>query len=405
MKTTKLLLIFALVTIVAGAVFLPNVAYAIQPWQVDVTLYFNGKAYRYNLWQNAQNLDETARQNRGVYLGLKGKKQLVDTLVSQGFTYRQSAYYVLAGIGSVFEQMQLGETQRRDAVARFCPQNKQMFTYEQGVDGVKVDIDATLSKVFDGYKSFDVDVVVDKAVTVNDLTKVTLLRSAFSTTFNLGNANRVTNLKVCANKINGTSVLPGQTFSFNQVVGERSASNGFTSAKVILDGNYVDGVGGGVCQVSTTLYNAVLMADLPVTTLYQHSLVSTYVPPSFDAMVSYPNCDFCFVNNTDSAIYIHCYVQGNKITVGLYGKPCPYQISRESVILQQIPATIQYKTATVADNLSQGEQRVVTNGSDYVKSQGYLLYHKDGKLVKRVKIRQNEYKMAQKVVLISPQQP
>lgn len=402
MKTTKLLLIFALVTVVAGAIFIPNVAYAMQPWNVQLQMRFNGKIYHYNLWQNAQYLDETALQNRGVYLGINGKNQLVNQLVKQGFSYRQSAYYVLVGIADLFNQMQQAETERRDAVARFCPQNKQKFTYEQGCDGVQVDVDATLKKILSGTTVFDVPVVVHKAVTIDQLQEATRLRSTYSTTFNLGNANRVKNLQVCANKIRGTRVGVGQAFSFNQVVGERTESNGFSNAKVILDGNYVDGVGGGVCQVASTLYNAVLLADLQVTTLYQHSLVSTYVPPSFDAMVSYPNADFCFANNTDSDIYMDCFVQGNKLVVNLYGKPCNYQISCESVILQQTPATIQYKTATPSDNLPQGQQRVVTNGSDYVKSQAYLLYHKGGKLLKRVKIRQNEYKMSPKVVLINP---
>jgi hypothetical protein len=94
-------------------------------------------------------------------------------------------------------------------------------------------------------------------------------------------------------------------------------------------------------------------------------------------------------------------VQGNKLVVNLYGKACPYQITTQSVVLQQIPATVQYKKATEQDHLPVGQQKVLTNGSDYVKSQGYLLYHKDGKLLKRVKIRQNEYKMSPKVVLVN----
>lgn len=401
MKTTKLLLIFALVTMVAGAIFLPNIACAYQPWNVQIQVRFNGKTFSYDMSQNVQNLDEISLQNRGVYLGIKGKKQLVNDLTNCGFTYRQSAYYVLVGVADLFGQMQRAETQRRDAVAHFCPQNKQKFSYQEGCDGVKVDIDQTLRTILDGATNFDAPVVIDKATTIGQLRQSTVLRSTFSTTFNLGNANRVKNLQVCASKISGSVVPAGQTFSFNKVVGERTETNGFCNAKVILDGNYVDGVGGGVCQVSGTLYNAVLLADLPVTALYQHSLVSTYLAPSFDAMVSYPNADFCFVNNTDAAIYVHCFVQGNKLVVNLYGKACPYQITTQSVVLQQIPATVQYKKATEQDHLSVGQQKVLTNGSDYVKSQGYLLYHKDGKLLKRVKIRQNEYKMSPKVVLVN----
>ncbi|MBR2974412.1 MAG: VanW family protein [Clostridia bacterium] len=400
MTKTKSLLIFALAAVVAGAIFLPTTAYAYQPWQVDVTLQFDGKSFHYSLWQNAQHLDDSSLQNRGVYLGLKGKNQLVNQLINQGFTFRQSAYYVLVGIGDLLEEICSYETQRRDAVVQFCPQSKQKFVYSAGTDGIAVDIDATLRQILAGRRCFEVPTIVDKAVTISHLKQQTVLRAGFVTTFNQGNANRVCNLKVCADKLSGTVVSPGEQFSFNKVVGERTKSNGFVDAKVILDGSYVDGVGGGVCQVSGTLYNAVLLADLPVTTLYQHSLVSTYVPPSFDAMVSYPNADFCFVNNTDAAIYVHCFVEGNRLVVELYGSRCPYQIERQSVVLSRIPAEVAYKQATPADNLAEGEERVVTNGSDYVKSQAYLVYYKDGKLVKRVKIRQNEYKMSPKVVLV-----
>ncbi len=404
LKKTKLLLIFALTTLVVGVFFMSNVAFATTiaatPWNVVSTINFNGKKYHYNLWENCQNLDETSLQNRGVYLGCKGKRNLIDTLVRGGFSFRESTYYVLVGVDGLVEQMQADNKQRRDAVAQFFPQKATKFIYQSGCDGVALDVDGLLRALLSGNPYFDAPVVLDKAVTIHQLKAATVLRSSFYTTFAQGNANRRRNLQVCASKLTGKVVLPGEKFSFNQVVGERTVANGFYPAKVILDGAYVDGVGDGVCQVATTLYNAVLLADLQVATLYQHSLVSTYVPPSFDAMVSYPNADFAFVNSTTSPLYLHSYVQSNKLYVEIYGLPCDYQISRESVVLERTSPQVEYRQATDQDNLLQGQQKVLTNGSDYVKSQGFLLYHKDGKLVKRVKIRQNEYKMSSKVVLM-----
>ena len=399
---TKLLILFTLATFVAGVFLFPIIANAgqIEPWNVQVDVVYGGKTYHYDLWQNAQTLTDEELQNRGVYLGIKAKQKLVCTLMSQGFSFRQSAYYVLVGVEKLVSQMQAQNVQRRDAVVQFYPTKSTVFAYQQGNDGVSLDVDKLMEKILEGSKRLDAPFKVDRAVTVEELKQQTMLRSTFTTTFNQANGNRVKNLQVCASKISGAKVLQGEIFSFNTLVGARTDENGFFNAKVILNGNYVDGVGGGVCQVASTLYNAVLLADLPVISLYQHSLVPSYVMPSFDAMVSYPNADFCFENNTSHALYLQCFVKGSTLTVNIFGEESGYQIERESVVLEQLPANIEYRQATESDNLEPNQQRLLSHGSDYVKSCGYLLYKKDGKLVKRIKIRQNEYKMSNKVVLV-----
>ena len=132
---TKLLILFTLATFVVGVFLLPNsvvFAHEIAPWNVQINVNFNGKKYSYNLWENAKNLPQNQLENRGVFLGLKGKNNLVDSLVLRGFSYRESACYVLVGASRFLQQMQADQTQRRDAIARFCPQNFKKFDYQQG---------------------------------------------------------------------------------------------------------------------------------------------------------------------------------------------------------------------------------------------------------------------------------
>jgi vancomycin resistance protein YoaR len=129
--------------------------------------------------------------------------------------------------------------------------------------------------------------------------------------------------------INGTCLGAGEEFSFNGTVGERTAQNGFMPAKVIIKGKYEEGVGGGVCQVSTTLYNAALLAGLRITEYHPHSLAVGYVPPSRDAMVSWGACDMKFVNRSNQPCYIRMNATKGVITCRIYGKSdgASYEIS------------------------------------------------------------------------------
>lgn len=118
------------------------------------------------------------------------------------------------------------------------------------------------------------------------------LLGTFSTTYNTANTNRVTNLELASEKINGTIILPGETFSYNKVVGERTIAKGYKEAAVYSGGKVVDGIGGGICQLSSTLYNAVIYANLEITSRSNHRFLTSYVTAGRDATVSYRNNRF-----------------------------------------------------------------------------------------------------------------
>ena len=113
------------------------------------------------------------------------------------------------------------------------------------------------------------------------------LLGTFSTTYNTSNKNRVTNLELASEKIDGTIILPGETFSYNKIVGERTIAKGYKEAAVYSGGKVVDGIGGGICQISTTLYNAVIYANLQITERSNHRFLTSYVTAGRDATVSW----------------------------------------------------------------------------------------------------------------------
>jgi vancomycin resistance protein YoaR len=187
----------------------------------------------------------------------------------------------------------------------------------------------------------------------------------YSTAFSTLDGNRVNNLTLAARSLDKKEIVPGDTFSFNETVGPRTAERGYKEARIILNNEFVYGFGGGVCQVSTTLYNSVLLADLPVAQRSPHSLPVSYVPLGRDATVSYPAVDLKFRNNTAGILYLRTAVNSGVITIRIWGKK-----SNKTVrLLNEIEQVIEFQTETINDpELPAGETVVVRPGSN-----GYIV--------------------------------
>lgn len=145
------------------------------------------------------------------------------------------------------------------------------------------------------------------------------LLSTFSTKYAVSNKNRTTNLILAANKINGTVLMPGETFSYNKVVGSRTISAGYKEAPIYVQGKVVDGLGGGICQVTSTLYNAVVYANLEIVQRTNHQFIPSYVTASRDATVVYGSIDFQFKNNRNYPIKLVCSVSGGIANFKIFG--------------------------------------------------------------------------------------
>lgn len=140
----------------------------------------------------------------------------------------------------------------------------------------------------------------------------------YTTSFSQNDTGRLNNMKLASKKINGTVLQPKEQFSFNRTVGERSSSLGWSESTVIVNKHYVKGIGGGICQISSTLFNAVDNSNLQVVERHPHSLPVSYVPTGRDATVAYGSLDFKFKNNLNQPISIFIIVSGTKVTATIY---------------------------------------------------------------------------------------
>lgn len=186
------------------------------------------------------------------------------------------------------------------------------------------------------------------------------LMGAYVTSFDPADVNRTTNIRISAKALDGVVLQPDEVFSFNQVVGPRVEAHGYKEAPVIIDGELVPDIGGGVCQVSSTLYNAVLLAGLKVVTRVPHSIPSAYVPLGRDATVAYDYIDFKFQNNTGAPVLIKSWVEDDQVMVAFYGHDSGYTSTRlETEVVEVIEPNVTYVTK---DELQPGSQHVVQHG-------------------------------------------
>ena len=222
------------------------------------------------------------------------------------------------------------------------------------------------------------------------------LLARFCTYYGDSSPARKSNVELAARKISGVKLYPEDEFSFNAQVGERTEKNGFKTAYIIQDGEFVEGVGGGVCQVSTTLYNCALLAGMTITAVNPHSLGVSYVAPSFDAMVSSAS-DFRFVNTLSAPITIKMKADGNDLVAEIYGVD-KSNIKRRSETIETIPFETEYRES---EDVPAGEEVIDSSGKDGIKSKGYLDFYENGKLIKSVLIRNDYYAPQKRIILVN----
>jgi vancomycin resistance protein YoaR len=173
-------------------------------------------------------------------------------------------------------------------------------------------------------------------------------------TFFGGIANRIHNVELVAHLVDNKLIAPGATFSFNETTGARTAEKGFVAAPVIINGELQTALGGGVCQVSTTVFNAAYVAGLPITARTNHALYISHYPLGRDATVNYPDTDLEFVNDTPHWLLLRTFVTSSSLAVNLYGAPQHRRVETETSPLRFVsPAPIE---RTIDASLSPGER-------------------------------------------------
>lgn len=214
--------------------------------------------------------------------------------------------------------------------------------------------------------------------------------STYTTYFNVNETERTENVRLAAEFIDDVILMPGQEFSYNNIVGERSTERGFKTAKVYQQGQVVDGLGGGICQVSSTLYNAVVMADLEVLERKNHSLSVSYVKLGRDATVVYGSIDFRFKNSRQYPVKISSKISGGTLTIDIYG----YNTNKTRLvdIETEVIEVLPFKEQEIMDpTLPVGTSKITTTGHKGYKVKSYRVTTENGEVVERKFIATDTY--------------
>lgn len=234
-------------------------------------------------------------------------------------------------------------------------------------------------------------VITEPKVTVAQLEDMFVSKSIseYSTSYASSDANRASNVALAASKINGKVLNPGERFSFNGVVGPRTAATGFKIAHVYEGDRVVDGMGGGICQVSSTLYNAVVLADLKIISRKNHSMPVGYVPLGRDATVSYGTIDFVFENNKPHPIKISAVTNNRRLTVSVCGAASD---KAEVDIITENAGYTPFATKEIPDSgMKVGERKIVKNGTNGAIVNSYKVYKKNGVAVSKEFLAKSTY--------------
>lgn len=283
--------------------------------------------------------------------------------------------------------------------------NTRSFSFSEEQAGVTLDKELLYEKITAALDRWErgATVTVDPVVLPASVTKADLAANfkliAAYTTNTTNESNRNTNIDLSCRAINGTALMPGETFSFNEATGQRTTEKGYRSAGAIAAGQSIEEVGGGICQVSSTIFNAVARANLEIVSRSPHAWPSTYVNRGEDATVNWPNLDFKFKNNTSTPIFLITYYKDRKMSAEIWGMSLGEGVSidLESKVVKTMEPTSEIKYVNNPELPFGSSKTTVKARTGYVV-ETYQVWYKDGQEIKRELLHTSTYKAYQQVV-------
>lgn len=355
------------------------------------------------LWANREVITEALEV--GTHGNVIERYKILKDLERENLIYPLEFSFDMQGLTDIL----LGECTQYDvkAVDASLVRENGEFRVVGGNTGYELDVEASFDKVneflaheWDG-KACSIDLVVNVSQprgNAEELAKVKDVLGTFTTSYSSSNFNRSENVANGCELINGTVLYPGDEFSTYEHVAPFTEENGYYMAGSFMNNQVVDSMGGGICQVSTTLYNTVLLSELEVTERHNHSMIVSYVEPSADAAIAESaGKDFRFVNNLNSPIYIEGYTENKKLTFTIYGEETrdpDREVRYESEILQVINPT----TDDITVDEGQPLGYFVSNESVHVgySAELWKVVSEGGEEVSRTKINSSSYRMVPK---------
>ena len=275
------------------------------------------------------------------------------------------------------------------------------ITIHPEVEGIDFDIEETKKILEEDKEKYEIPLKITKpSVTTIDLGSEAFPNklSTYTTRYDGGDKNRSTNLEIACEKINDKIILPGETFSYNKTLGARTTTAGYKTAKVYENGAVVDGIGGGICQISSTLYNAVLKANLEIVERRNHQFITSYVPEGRDATVAYGITDFKFKNSRKYAIKIKATASNGVATIDIYGikEDTEYQITFDTKTISTIPFTTKY---TDDNTLPVGTEKIKQKGANGSVTETYIIKSLNGQVVSNTLLSKDTYSAMPRIIL------
>ena len=284
------------------------------------------------------------------------------------------------------------------------PQNayytKDPFTVYPEVEGVDFDVEAAKELLKEDKDEYVIKLTITKPeITLDEIGTEAFpdQLSTFTTRYDVSDVDRSTNLRLASEKINGTVLAPGETFSYNKTVGARTVAAGYKNAKVYESGKVVDGIGGGICQVSSTLYNAALLANLEIVERRNHQFVTSYVGAGRDATVVYGQTDFKFKNTRKYPIRIVVTTNAGILKISIFGlkEENEYTFKFNTKTVSSIP----YKTQYIEDSsLPAGTEKVEQKGANGLITETYITKMLDGKVVSTELLSKDTYSAMTRII-------
>jgi len=401
-----ILLLFG-VLIFGGGSFVP----ANEQNFMSIDLCYKGKVWK---WSDQEIINNTSIFTHSAQAQKNGRQgtctqraDLIERIHNLGFSYEDSFDYTFRGLRDKADKMCNSiNTEMINATVTFNVKKSPYFYYTEEKTGYYVQKEALYQELLQQIKQKSrVRIEVKPEIIVPQITKESLikqsqLKSKFETSYAISSENRKNNIKLAMNSFNGLILEPNKEYSFNKITGQRTEKMGYKEANIIVNDEYTEAFGGGVCQASTTLYNALLLAGVDVTEVHPHSLSSSYVMAGFDAMVNFGSSDLKWKNNTEKLIYVRTYTTHDLVGVEVYGFKDQGEITikRSSQVVEKIEPPADKIELNDTMYVDQNEYKIVPRTGCKVKS--YIEYWKDGKMLSKKHIRTQTYHAVQGVKIV-----
>lgn len=368
---------------------------------------YNNKIFVYKLKDNikkSSQFDIDVILNKyDRFKNKQARQELLQHLINIGIEKDVALNYIFPSLNKVIKNIKdTIQIKPKNASVKINSNTEQVFYITDEVIGISVDEQDLYDKICNAYINgaelrFIIPIKkLQPKILAKDLKVNTFLRADFSTDISSSTKDRKHNIKNAINKLDKLVVAPNEIFSFNKSVGKRTQQNGYRQAKIIVNNEFVDGLGGGVCQVSSTLYNSALLAGFDIIEANKHSKQVGYVKYGFDAMVNFGSSDLKFKNNTNSPITIIANYTNSKIRFRIYGENLngvSYKLTNEIVNViepsEQIlkDTNLQYLDKVIYDD----EFFYLKHGQKGMEVYSYRLKYKNDILLEKTKLRHDKF--------------